>query len=410
MYEKYFTQYEVEYGVEGDVFLLVRLDMPNPNVSGSASLFYGIDKNNNSTCSFIQYNYQDDLYNLTGFERGYFLDTFAYNSVNASTFMGVPCTAYKYEAGDETKIWYVNSENMTIGYEYLNLTYVHRVWNVTYQFYAEQKDFRIPAKYPGCSEEVYKDIETDPECALTYVPTKPPCTFKFFYHEDYDTFVGENKTTRKFDGFVAMYNKYHTQFEIEAGVPGDVFLSIRLDMPNPKDPETASYLLGKDKNDKKSCDFVQYNPYSNLYNATGKERGYFLEPFTYNSTSQATFKGTACTAYSYEANGEMKIWYVNSEGFTIGYEYKNQTFVHRVWNATYDLNVDQKDFKMPSKYPGCPEQAYTNIKTDPKCYLPSPSPSSSSGGHHSHSSGASTVEIAFATVFLAIALCLLAIF
>jgi len=418
------TQAETEVGV-GDVFGVVRLDMPNQSDPKTASLWFGIDRPEMKTCMFMGYFPYDNLYAGMGFERGYFLDEFGYTSKYDATFQGVNCEAYKNETSDETKIWYVNDDDRVIGYEYTNAT-VHRVWDARYQFYSQYEDFRMPTKYVDCDPQLYTDIVAEPQCPLnsdssssssssTFTPAALPCASKVFYHEVFDYIEGGQVVkTREFMGFLAFYDQYMTQAETEVGV-GDVFGVVRLDVPDPSDPNTASLWFGIDRPEMKTCELEGYYSYDNLYAGMGYERGYFLDEFGFNSKYKAVFQGVDCDAYRNESGHETRIWYVNSEDRVIGYEFANET-AHRVWNTTYQLYAQYEDFRMPSKFAGCVAKVYSNIQDEPKCHMnpdssSSTAPVTSSSSHKSHhSSGAATVEITFAFFFLAIAISLLVVF
>jgi len=233
--------------------------------------------------------------------------------------------------------------------------------------------------------------------ADTFKPADIPCATKIFYTEIFDKFDETgNKTTRLFSGFLAMYGRYMTQYELEKGA-GDVFGVIRVDMPDPKDPNTASLYFGVNKN-VTECIFMNYYPVGN-FSGLGYERGYFLDEFEYTSKEKSTFKGISCMAYIKTQGDEKFIHYVNDQDRTIGYEYISDE-MHRTWDAAYQFYTEPKDFRMPGRFPGCPSKVYDNIQDEPNCTLSS----------DSSSSGASTVEITFATLFIAIAISLLAMF
>lgn len=243
-----------------------------------------------------------------------------------------------------------------------------------------------------------------------FTPAELPCDAKLFYTEVFDNFTTGTKVTRIFNGFLAFYGRYMTQHEVEEGINSDVFGVLRVDMHDPKDPNTAQLYFGVDRLNTTMCVLYSTNPLTDLYRGLGFERGYFLDEFSYNSTYSTTFKGESCTAYKLELGNDTKIWYISSENRTLGYEFQNAT-IHRIWNGTYQMYAQYKDFRMPTKFPGCPDKVYENVESEPKCTL-SPDSSSSSSTHSAsstHSSGASTLEITFAT-FMTIAVFLLAVF
>jgi len=283
----------------------------------------------------------------------------------------------------------------------------------------------------------------------TFTPAEISCDAKIFYTEVFDTLdeQGQVNSTRIFTGFLALYGRYLAQHENEKDVDSDVFGIVRLDIPDPKDPNTASLFYGIDRNNTIECMLYSVNPLTDLYKGLGYEIGYFRDEFPYNSTENATFEGVECTAYIFESGDEKKIHYVDDSDLVIGYEY-NSTYMHRVWDAKYQYYAEYKDFRMPTKFPGCPDEVYQNVKPEPKCDLTSDSSSTSTSqsstqssgasstqssgasstqssgasstqssgasstqssgasSHTSHSSGASTVEITFATLFIAISLLL----
>jgi len=249
----------------------------------------------------------------------------------------------------------------------------------------------------------------------TFTPAELPCAAKIFYTEVFDLYEPDKNTTRFFSGYLAFYGRYMTQHEIEKAIDSDIYVTVRVDMPDSKDPQTAALVVGFDFGTP-LCNLSRYNSYDDLYFGMGFERGYFLDEFAYNTSESATFKGEDCTAYIFEVDNQKKTWYVNSENRTIGYMFENAT-MHRVWDAIYQLYAQNIDFRMPTKFPGCPDKAYQNLAPEPKCDLYPDSSSAASSGSAPHSSGsrssssssASSLEVAVIPLFLAIAACIMAV-
>ena len=238
-----------------------------------------------------------------------------------------------------------------------------------------------------------------------FTPASLPCASKIYYTEVYMELNG-SKNTYYYDGYIASYGRYRTWQETERGGNYGI-LVLRLDVPDAKDPNTASLFHGSDKNNSLTCDLRRVNPLSDLYQGMGYEQGYFMDEFPYNYSKSATFEKVKCKAYYFELENETRIHYVNEENRTIGYEYKSAD-LHRIWNATIQLFAEDKDLRMPSRFIGCPDKTYEPTPKEPNCTLDPDSSSSSKTS--SHSSGASALGIAFVPIFIAAIISFMAVF
>jgi len=125
------------------------------------------------------------------------------------------------------------------------------------------------------------------------------------------------------------------------------YATVRLDMPDPSDPETAALFIYGLKMGMKFCSFEGYNKYSSLYHDMDYDYKYFTEPFEYDSKDDnAKCKGNDCKSYvkqGYESNTTI---YADENNIILGITHISGSRFETFNVKKYDYSARTSDFEV----------------------------------------------------------------
>jgi len=387
-------------------FKVIRLDVEDPDNPGNVGLFDGFSFGSSGSCSSTFARYGDLVDNIPGYK--YFNGSFTYTTNNDNDeWEGQSCKSYTSTSNSGTETIYLDGQDRVIAVVVVSSSSSNSTLRaITYEDKAEGRFFRMPDEFSSsdCNShrEIYKSLTAKEEnCELypdsdVFVPAKLPCAFKVTYEED----IADEDGARTFHGWFAMYGRYLAQFQ-EGPVDGrqlELHSVVRLDIPDPKDPNTAGVFFGMSVNGMAMCEFEGYNSYDSLYHDMGDESEFLTENYKFTSKKDDDeWEGKKCKSYtrSYGSSSSTTI-YADDKNNVLAVKEIGESENRTIKFLTMEEKAEGQYFKIPRKYPGCSEdypEVYENpTKKEDGCELAPDTDASIS----------SRVEVTFVTVILAV--------
>ena len=217
MFGKHFSRYQSSDYLES--FEVIRADISDPNVPNTGAAYHLFNGMDMYTCELEYYKSKDDLYSGMDDEYKYFVNPFAYNTMNEDDeWGGVKCRSFAFAQPfwDKSTTLYVNDEDHVIG-----VVAVDDSNNVTinvdrFDDNVLLNDFKMP-KENECQGDARMFTNPPKEDNCDY-PEKPqafqhklPCLFKVYYTEN-TTEERPSPEEEISDGWIAMYGRYLSHY------------------------------------------------------------------------------------------------------------------------------------------------------------------------------------------------------